>query len=201
MSEFLIDPKKVKPIEGYTLIVNLTGNLLPEIPSVQVLEPMNVTELLLSNNHISKMTTHGLPETLKVLELHNNDISEFKLDEFGYVYSGVLDKFTLRGNPFTCDCSIRELLHLIKRKRFLYKDLENLECDGLPMYKMAEDMLNCPNYHGWTILSYILEIFLPITIFILLFPWVHKRIFGIGIRDRIGALFRRRLYPWRDLLF
>ncbi|KAI4479851.1 hypothetical protein M0804_010590 [Polistes exclamans] len=181
MSEFLIDPKKVKPIEGYTLIVNLTGNLLTEIPSIQVLEPMNVTELLLSNNHISKMTTHGLPKTLKVLELHNNDISEFKLDEFGYVYSGVLDKFTLRGNPFTCNCSIRVLLHLIKRKRFLYKDLENLECDGLPMYKMTEDMLNCPTFNGWTTFLYTLELFIPLIVFTILFPWVHKRILEIAI--------------------
>ncbi|XP_043494491.1 protein toll-like [Polistes fuscatus] len=165
MSKFLIDQTKVKLIEGYTLIVNLTGNFLTEIPSVRVLEAMNVTGLLLSNNDITKITIHGLPETLKVLELHNNDISEFKLNEFSYIYSRVLDEFTLRGNPFTCDCSIRELIYLIKRRRFLYKDLENLECDGLPMYKMSEEMLKCP------------------------------KIFGISIRDGMGAILRRRPIP------
>ncbi|XP_014611791.1 PREDICTED: protein toll-like, partial [Polistes canadensis] len=146
MSEFLIDRTQFIPIRTYPLILNLTGNFLTEVPSIQALISINVTGLLLSNNRISQVTINKLPENLTSLELHNNNISEIDSEVLGFVYSRSLKVFTLSGNPIKCNCGTRSLHLFVQSKRSIYKDLNNVKCDNTNtlLYKMTHDQL-CQN--------------------------------------------------------
>lgn len=146
ISEYSIDPTRIIPIMKYPLILNLTGNLLTEVPSTQALKPINVTGLLLSNNRISQVMINKLPNNLTVLELHNNNISEIDSELLSFAYSRSLKVFTLSGNPIKCNCNTKDLLRFVQSKRSIYKDLDNVKCDNIntPLYQMTNEQL-CPN--------------------------------------------------------
>ncbi|KAI4474599.1 hypothetical protein M0804_014763 [Polistes exclamans] len=138
MSEFLIDKSKVIFERDNPFILNLTGNFLTEIPSIEPLYPINVTGLLLSNNNISTITLDKLPYSLKVLELHNNNISSIYFEELSYLTSISLEKFTLSRNPIICDCDNQNLVEFLQSQRVYYEDLDNLICmdTHLPMHQI-----------------------------------------------------------------
>ncbi|KAI4487751.1 hypothetical protein M0802_011856 [Mischocyttarus mexicanus] len=139
MSDFIIDEKRVYIVENYSLILNLTGNALTRIPSLEPLKSINLTDLLLSNNRISEITIDELPENLKVLELHNNSISRIDSKVIKYFIRSSLNKLTLSGNPIICDCNFKDLLLFVKLNRYFYEDLNNLKCEHMdvPMYNMS----------------------------------------------------------------
>ncbi|XP_014599552.1 PREDICTED: protein toll-like [Polistes canadensis] len=139
MSKFLINETGVIFMRNNPIILNLTGNFLTEIPSIETFNPINVTSLLLSNNKISSITFDKLPYSLKVLELHNNYISKISLDELNYLKSIDWKKFTLSGNPIICDCDNVGLFNFVKLNRHYYKDLNNLTCENtdFPMYELT----------------------------------------------------------------
>ncbi|KAI4473762.1 hypothetical protein M0804_015190 [Polistes exclamans] len=147
MSEFLIDKRKVIFEKDNPFILNLTGNFLTEIPSIEPLYPINVTGLLLSNNNISTITLDKLPYSLKVLELHNNYISKISLDELNYLKSIHWEKFTLSGNPIICDCNNRNLIEFVQSHRVYYEDLDNLTCINthLPIHQIPIEKM-CFSY-------------------------------------------------------
>ncbi|KAI4487753.1 hypothetical protein M0802_011858 [Mischocyttarus mexicanus] len=138
MSNFLIDEKRVHYVENYSLILNITGNALTRMPSMEYLHSINLTHLLLSNNRISEITFEKLPTTLKVLEMHNNEVS--RIDTFVLVLmnASYLNELTLSGNPFICDCDTEALFLFIKLYRSNFKDLEKLTCENMniPLYKL-----------------------------------------------------------------
>ncbi|KAI4487757.1 hypothetical protein M0802_011862 [Mischocyttarus mexicanus] len=137
-SDFVIDVKNVYMVEGFSFILNLTGNALTKIPSLEPLKLINFTDLLLSNNRISEITIDKLPLNLKVLELHNNYITEIDSNVIKYLNPSYLNQFTLSGNPITCDCDFEDLLLFIEINRHFYEDLNNLKCEhmDIPMYDM-----------------------------------------------------------------
>ncbi|KAI4487755.1 hypothetical protein M0802_011860 [Mischocyttarus mexicanus] len=138
MSNFLIDEKRVHYVENYSLILNLTGNALTRMPSMEYLQSVNVTHLLLSNNRISEITIDKLPQTLKVLEMHNNSISRVDSKVINMLNPGFLNELTLSGNPFICDCDVEPLLNFVKLYRFNFNDLHKLKCrkKNVPLYKL-----------------------------------------------------------------
>ncbi|KAI4472795.1 hypothetical protein M0804_015606 [Polistes exclamans] len=146
MSVFLIDMAKVNFVGRYPLILNLTGNVLTEIPSIENLKKINIIGLLLSNNNISQITLEKLPRSLKVLELHNNNISKFDVHVMDYLISSSFNEFTLSGNPLKCDCANEDLLEFVQLKRSHYKDLDELKCKNmdLPVYNMTIEQF-CPS--------------------------------------------------------
>ncbi|KAI4487759.1 hypothetical protein M0802_011864 [Mischocyttarus mexicanus] len=146
MSKFVIDVERMTFVDNYSLILNLTGNLLTEIPSLEPLKPLKLTSLLLSNNHISQITSNILPENLTILELHNNNMSKIDSDVLDYVKTKSLKEFTFSGNPLKCDCNTKDFLDFVKLKLSDYKDLENVKCQNMDFYlhKMFNEELVCP---------------------------------------------------------
>ncbi|XP_043494619.1 phospholipase A2 inhibitor beta-like [Polistes fuscatus] len=146
MSVFLIDQLKVNFVGNYPLILNLTGNFLTEIPSIEALEPINVTGLLLSNNNISQITVDKLSKSLTVLELHNNNISKLDENVMSYFTTSPFKEFTLSGNPLICNCDTKYVFEYVKIMRFNYKDLNNVKCKNmdLPLYNMTIEQF-CPS--------------------------------------------------------
>ncbi|KAI4487756.1 hypothetical protein M0802_011861 [Mischocyttarus mexicanus] len=116
MRKLFIDREKVNYFENYPLILNLTGNILTKIPSVEYLKPINVTCLLLSNNRIT------------ILELHNNQISRIDYTVLKRLISHPLKELTLSGNPLICDCNAYELIIFVQSQRKSFKDFENIKC-------------------------------------------------------------------------
>lgn len=69
LSELLIDETDIndlKPIEGYHIKLNISGNALTEIPSTEQLGSEYVTDLIISDNNITKISLNKLPENLQV---------------------------------------------------------------------------------------------------------------------------------------
>ncbi|KAI4501063.1 hypothetical protein M0802_003866 [Mischocyttarus mexicanus] len=146
MSEFVIDEKRFQFVNNYSLILNLTGNALTRIPSIETLESYNVTNLLLSNNFISKITVDQLPKNLTVLQLHNNDMESIDSDVIKHFNSSFFTDLTLSGNPIICDCDVEDLFFFVKLKGFSFKDLRKLKCKNMniPMYYISFDNICSP---------------------------------------------------------
>ncbi|KAI4487752.1 hypothetical protein M0802_011857 [Mischocyttarus mexicanus] len=134
MSTFEIDKDRVNFAANYPIILNLTGNALTKIPSVESLKPINVTGLLLSNNRINAITLNNLPKSLMALELHNNNISRIDDYLFKYLNSSSLKELTLSGNPILCDCNSQELYSFVQSRRFTFQDLKNVKCHNFDQY-------------------------------------------------------------------
>lgn len=134
------------PVEGFHIELNLTGNKLKEIPSIELLGSQYVTSLLLSHNNISHIPLEKLPENLQILELDNNNISTVNPDVLDYLKnSSSLKKLTLHKNPWRCDCDDRDLLSFVQLKLVDIPDLLQVTCDGMNT-TMSEMTVNefCP---------------------------------------------------------
>ncbi|XP_043663672.1 protein toll [Vespula pensylvanica] len=148
-SELLIDKtgmNNLKPVKDYHIKLNMTGNTLTEIPSIELLGSEYVTDLILSNNNIIKISLNKLPKNLQVLELDNNNISRINLDVLDYLKNSTsLKKLTLHKNPWKCDCDARDLLSFIQSKLIDIPDLGKVTCNNKNI-SMLEMTINdfCP---------------------------------------------------------
>ncbi|KAI4498465.1 hypothetical protein M0802_006400 [Mischocyttarus mexicanus] len=134
--DFITEEEEVFSANDYPVILNLTGNFLEKIPSVEPFKSTKLSGLLLSNNRISEVTINELPLRLKVLELHNNNISRIDSNVIKYFNYSFLTDLTLSGNPIICDCDVLDLFLFVKLNRDVYKDLNKLTCEHqvVPMY-------------------------------------------------------------------
>ncbi|XP_015189882.1 PREDICTED: protein toll-like, partial [Polistes dominula] len=98
--ELKINSNTINLKGNYPLILNLTGNYLREIPSLDYIKPLNLTHLLLSSNNISEISLDRLPTTLKVLELHNNHLLSLSHEVLQFFFDQYYIELTLSGNPF-----------------------------------------------------------------------------------------------------
>ncbi|KAI4473220.1 hypothetical protein M0802_016248 [Mischocyttarus mexicanus] len=134
MSQFVFDQNRTNFLINYPLILNFTGNALTRIPLIKPLNLFKIKGLLLSDNNITEITIDKLPESLTILELHNNRISRIDYVVAKYLISSPLKEFTLSGNPIMCDCNSEDLLYFIHMRRYSFKDLENLKCYNIDIY-------------------------------------------------------------------
>ncbi|KAI4472362.1 hypothetical protein M0802_016899, partial [Mischocyttarus mexicanus] len=139
MSSFVIDDQSHYFVNGFPVILNLTGNNLTGMPIINLSKPINITGLLLSNNRISEITIDNLPQNLTILELHNNSIYTIGSNVIKRFNSSLLTKLTLSGNPIICDCTVDNLMKFAKLNRKVYKDLNNVKCQrmNVPLYRMS----------------------------------------------------------------
>ncbi|KAI4498459.1 hypothetical protein M0802_006394 [Mischocyttarus mexicanus] len=136
MSFFVIGEQYHYNEKTFPVILNLTGNALTKIPSMEFSDPIKLTGLLLSNNRISEITIDELPPTLQVLELHNNRISRIDYSVLKHLSPSMLHDLTLSGNPIICDCNVEALLVFVKFYRSTFTDLMKLKCEEMntPLY-------------------------------------------------------------------
>ncbi|KAI4487750.1 hypothetical protein M0802_011855 [Mischocyttarus mexicanus] len=119
MSKFVINMERMISVKDYNIMLNLTGNALTSIPSVEILKPT------------------------KILELHNNHILRIDSMTVTYFDSGFLRELTLSGNPIICDCNTQYFYYFVQSKGFVFKDLEKIKCfdSDLYLYNMTIDQL------------------------------------------------------------
>lgn len=155
LNTFFLNKTMININRNHSIIFNLAGNSLTEIPSFEYLQPINITGLLLSNNHISKVTLNRIPESLKILELDHNRITGLNLDVVQYLDSDSLKEFTFRGNPLKCDCYTHDFYRFVLSKRHYYNDLNHLKCKNFDtlIYLVPISEMKCGQEILWIILT------------------------------------------------
>ncbi|KAI4488793.1 hypothetical protein M0802_011303 [Mischocyttarus mexicanus] len=149
LSQLLIDPTEInnkEPVDGYHIKLNISGNNFTEIPSTKLLGSKYVTDLILFGNNIARVTLDKLPKNLKVLELHNNNISWIDSNVLDYWKNSItLKRLTLHKNPWKCDCDARDLLSFVQSKLIDIPDLWKVTCNSMDI-SMLEMSINdfCP---------------------------------------------------------
>ncbi|XP_015189362.1 PREDICTED: protein toll-like [Polistes dominula] len=144
-SEFKIQKTEINYAGKNPLIANFTYNFLTEIPSLEALQTINVTDLLLSHNWITHVNVERIPETVTILHLDNNYIYTVDGNLINFLTLNPLKEFTLHGNLMECDCSLAPFLTFVKLQRHYYKDLNNVKCkeSRLHVYKLSMEYI-CP---------------------------------------------------------
>ncbi|XP_014613497.1 PREDICTED: protein toll [Polistes canadensis] len=149
LSQLLIDTTGIsdkKPVDGYHIKLNISGNNFTEIPSTELLGSEYVTDFILSNNNITRITLDKLPKNLEVLELHNNNISRIDSNLLDYWKNSItLKRLTLHKNPWKCDCDARDLFSFVQSKLIDIPDLGKVMCNNMAI-SMLEMSINdfCP---------------------------------------------------------
>lgn len=134
-------PRNIKTLPSHNVELNFTGNELTRmLPLTEIgLDDIQISKLLLSNNNINKISVNELPLNMKVLELHNNNISRLNSDVLQFMKNTSLTELTLHGNPWTCDCDARDFLNFIQTKVIEIPDSLEITCENMdvPMVKMT----------------------------------------------------------------
>ncbi|KOX73247.1 Protein toll [Melipona quadrifasciata] len=134
-------PRNIKTLPSHNIELNFTGNELTRmLPLTEIgLDDVQISKLLLSNNNINKISVDELPLNMKVLELHNNNISRLNSDVLQFMKNTSLTELTLHGNPWTCDCDARDFLNFIQTKVIEIPDSLEITCENMdvPMVKMT----------------------------------------------------------------
>ena len=107
-------PDLVGQHNQWSVELNLSGNKIDYLPSLKNDIYKNIKILDLSNNSISSISTDLFSESLQVLKLHNNKISQ--LDDSVIQYLGksdiTLTNLTLYGNPWEYDCDSQKSIQI-----------------------------------------------------------------------------------------
>ncbi|XP_012260509.2 protein toll isoform X2 [Athalia rosae] len=142
----IMAPERIFASKEHKVELDLTGNLLTTMPTVNQSGYGNLTKLFLSHNNISSVSLDAVPLTLEILELHQNNL--MRVDPVvieRFKNSTRLTKITLHGNPWKCDCEARDLLSFIQMKFQRIPQLLNITCgsNNKPLSKMTANDL-CP---------------------------------------------------------
>ncbi|XP_012234067.1 protein toll-like [Linepithema humile] len=187
------------PHKFWQIKLNLSNNQLTEMPNLKELGYGPVRTLILSNNNISEISLNKLPESLEVLELHNNKISKMSSNVLNFLTCCTnLYLVTLHGNPFICNCSTTDFFTFIHTfKSHIIADLHRITCQEKNKFISKMTITDfCPNYMdnnttGWSGRNISLIIFVIVGLFIsiigLLYYMYRKQ-------------FKRKLYEHRSII-
>ncbi|XP_015589971.1 protein toll [Cephus cinctus] len=145
-------PGSIEGFANHHVELNLTGNYLTEMPSFHNPGYKQVTTLLSSYNNISSISLEALSPDLKVLELHNNNLTYIDKEVLEFMSNSSLTKLTLHGNPWKCNCKARDFLTFVQTKFEEIPERWNITCAGTnkPIFKMTTNTL-CPVATGMVV--------------------------------------------------
>ncbi|KAF2878694.1 hypothetical protein ILUMI_27473 [Ignelater luminosus] len=148
--------------------VHLEGNQLTTGP-IEGMGYENVTRLYLFSNNINEIS--WVPQNIKILELHNNNISYINNTVLSVLNASLFTNMTLGNNPWICDCSIVDLINFFTSSNIAHRqiDVKNATCKNNGKHIVGlkiEDV--CPNYIV-LYLSLILCIAVPLVICCILY--------------------------------
>ncbi|KAL6443741.1 hypothetical protein ACFW04_001670 [Cataglyphis niger] len=130
--------------------LDLSHNDINDISDQDVfLPPSNLTNLYLSNNHLSYVPLDKiLPlPNLKILDLEENEIGVFDERFMKIVKNGTVLRYF--GNHMHCDCHVRPLKRWLKTQTQLPTDWSNVTCESpnylanKPISEITEDLMSC----------------------------------------------------------
>ncbi|KAL0115503.1 hypothetical protein PUN28_010786 [Cardiocondyla obscurior] len=117
------------PLKSESFEVDFSGNQLTQMPDLEAIGFKPLKKLILSHNLISEISLNGLSNTIKVLELHSNNISEIRPDVFEFLKQSMnLTRLTLHKNPWKCECENKDFLSFIQMKLVKMPDLLKVTC-------------------------------------------------------------------------
>ncbi|EZA50723.1 Chaoptin [Ooceraea biroi] len=130
--------------------LDLSYNDISEVSGRDVfLPPLNLSNLYLSNNHLSHVPLNKiLPlPNLKVLDLEENEIGVFDEKFMKIIQNGTVLRYS--GNPMHCDCHVRPLKRWLKTQTQLPMEWSNVLCQSphylanKPISEVTEDLMGC----------------------------------------------------------
>lgn len=198
--------------------VNCTGAGLAFLPSYI---PNGTGNLLLQDNSITQITVAGLKNmrNLRMLDVSNNEIYSFKVDETSIAYlknlstlklnNNRMDKvpplfnrlsgvnISISGNPFICNCKERWLLKWVLDSRNQITDYRSVYCyfgsrKFKPIYLMTESEFGCIDWP--TVAAIVLGCILVISIVLGIF--FHK--FKSEVKLLLYMRLKQRILPRQD---
>ncbi|XP_012235817.2 protein toll isoform X1 [Linepithema humile] len=113
------------------LALNFSHNWLMHMPNLKTMKLESVEKLVVSHNNISEISLDGLNTTIKVLELHNNNILRIPPKVLDFLKNSThLNTLTLHENPWICDCDAKDFLNFIQTKFQMISEVDKVMCDG-----------------------------------------------------------------------
>ncbi|KAG8036526.1 hypothetical protein G9C98_003848 [Cotesia typhae] len=138
---------------GHNVEMDLSGNFLKTMPSLNQKGYENITILRLNNNNISSIDADNLSDTLEELYLDNNNMTELDSKVWKKLKNSTKIKhLTLHENNWRCDCETRDLIDFIQHKRVKIPELEKVHCHKAkrPIFSTPIDEF-CPSDLYWLI--------------------------------------------------
>ena len=108
--------------------MNFSRNRIEHLPYLKNDTFKNLSLLDLSNNKISTFTTDVFSKSLKVLKLHDNNITSLNNSVLQFLEKpniSLID-FTLYGNPCVVDCVAQKLTEIFSTKTSF--NVEKVQC-------------------------------------------------------------------------
>ncbi|XP_077994628.1 uncharacterized protein LOC144448314 [Glandiceps talaboti] len=134
-----LSPTVLYDIHSITQL-NLNNNKLKHLPIEMFTSMHNLKTLLLADNNIDTLTMPLYPQVqLTRLDLSGNELDRIR----GYITVALDDKATLglAGNPWKCDCNIKNILTLFKKPKeeLTMIDVDDIQCT-IPTYYKARKL-------------------------------------------------------------
>lgn len=109
--------------------LDLSNNLLSELPLTIGYETLEVTEILAANNRLENISFENTPDRLNYFDLRNNSFQI--LSEANILKLSTMKRVFLGDNPWHCDCSMIRLFKDSESFRGIVEDYDQLYCHNL----------------------------------------------------------------------
>lgn len=123
---------------------------LPKIPKHYAFK---VTELLASNNRIGDLTIDNIRD-VKFLDLRHNNLDNLEPEVLSALWK--MEKVSLGGNPWRCECSTIKFFNSIKDMKLILTDYDEMFCHNIG--KRFADLKSFEVCFPWLLLSICLTI-------------------------------------------
>ena len=157
-------PNLVGMYNEWSIELNVSGNRIERVPSLKNDIFKKIKVLDLSNNAISSISTDIFSESLQVLKLHKNNISNLECSVIQYLEKQniVMSYISLYDNPWKCDCGSKKLTQLSSINNTY--NLQKMRCknDDALLFKVnftekctsknnlpKKEIRNVPYYISW----------------------------------------------------
>lgn len=175
-----IEIKIPHDIKVENLQFNFENISLKTLPVLPLTFKYEVSAIFAANNKILELLPGNINESIKTLDLRNNELKELSADVIQKILK--IDNVYLSGNPWTCDCSHIEFFNMMKTLERHVMDYEHLACSGysksLAELRAFEVCFNWPLVAGCSVgfamLAVIVALFYKFNKIIKIFLYAHN---------------------------
>ncbi|XP_078264177.1 uncharacterized protein lrrc52 [Rhinoraja longicauda] len=128
--------------------LDISYNILKTIDQATFQTLTSLTVLKLGNNHISVVHHNALDSNIGIreLDLRNNSLTFFNVSIIKNLNG--LKSISLSGNPWDCQCTVKDLSQLLRRNKVIFPDIKDIVCfspnsmAGIPVSEALNNILH-----------------------------------------------------------
>lgn len=154
--------------EDYSITLNLRNNSITDLDGLQDPNYVRLVNLTIPNNKLSFINESHLPENLKVLDVHGNNLTSLSDSTLEYMNATDMH-LSLGSNPWTCNCDLIYFLNFLHVPSRKVDDFSDIKCkdDDEPLMTMSEHSL-CPFFMQPMVIVTIVAILIFLILFAVL---------------------------------